>query len=57
MNYSKKNNKKEPAPWKPIDLEKFNKNTKVISKVFKSDPERISENHNSNHGDDKNIEK
>ena len=57
MNDSKKNNKKGPTPWKPIDLEKFNKNTKVICKVFKSDPGRVSEEQKNNHGDDKTTEK
>jgi len=48
-----KKKENEPAPWKPIDLEKFNKNTKDVSKVFKLDPERVNEAQNNN----SNIEK
>lgn len=33
--------KKQPAKWKPINVDKFNKKTEVISEMFKSDPERL----------------
>lgn len=42
MAISKKEEKKEPASWKPVDIEKFNKNTETISEMFKSDPERLN---------------
>ncbi len=48
MSNTKKRKKKEPAPWKPVNLEEFNKNTKVISEMFKSDPKRLNESQNNN---------
>lgn len=52
-NSKKKEEKKQPAPWKPIDIKKFNENTKTISKIFKLDPERTKEDqeNDNNNGD------
>jgi len=36
-----KDKKKEPADWRPINLDEFNGGAKKISKIFKSDPKRI----------------
>jgi len=56
----KKQIKKEeggPAPWKPVNIEKFNKNTKEVSKFFKSDPERVNEVQNGEDAYEENTRK
>lgn len=35
--------REEPARWRPVDIEKFNKYTKEVARVFKSDSERVGE--------------
>ena len=39
----KEEREKAPAPWKPINLEKFNKSTGVVSEIFRADPDRMNE--------------
>ncbi|NQV12735.1 MAG: hypothetical protein HQ530_00330 [Parcubacteria group bacterium] len=53
MDKKEKKEKNEPAPWNPIDIKKFNENTRTISEMYRSDPERIKRAEGEN-DDDKN---
>lgn len=44
----KEEEKQEPAVWKPINLEKFNKSTGEVSAIFRADPDRVSERQDDN---------
>lgn len=49
-----KTEKNKPAPWKPIDIKRFNKNTQAISEIFRKDPARLNEKQDNNDGRENN---
>ncbi len=46
MTKTPKQENKGPANWKPINVDKFVADTERVSKVYRSDPDRLSANPN-----------